>query len=119
MRKKIFGRQDCVFTEGKVTRIGPKSTKNFAFQKNRELADDAVTKLPEGHQGSIEPIKNPYLSKKWVANAILEFLCWPRRRNFEAQNTEGKSTKISMVDSKVGFLDKTRISAKWTAPNHV
>ena len=62
LRKKIFGRQDCVFTEGKVTRIGPKSTKNFAFQKNRELADDAVTKLPEGHQGSIEPIKNPYLS---------------------------------------------------------
>ena len=62
LRKKNLGGQDCVFTEGKVTRFGPKSTKNFAFQENQELAYKAVTKLFEGHQGSIEPVKNPYLS---------------------------------------------------------
>ena len=58
--EKNFGHQDCVFTEGKVTRIGPKTSKNFATRKYQELASDPEAKHPEGHQGSIEPIKNAY-----------------------------------------------------------
>ena len=57
---EIFGHQDCDFIEGKVTRIGPKTAKNFATWKYQELASDAVAKHPEGHQGFIEPIKNAY-----------------------------------------------------------
>ena len=55
LEKKNFCHQDCVFTEGKVTRNGPNTTEIFATQQNPELSYNAVTKHSEGHQGSIEP----------------------------------------------------------------